>query len=64
VEIEGVSLERLGTLVPEAFSEHWHTTLEFLKIITEHWPGHLAEHGVMSPMARAYRMMAAEAARL
>jgi ATP-dependent helicase/nuclease subunit B len=64
VEIEGVSLEKLGSLVPDAFSEHWHTTLEFLKIITEHWPHHLAEHGVMSPMDRANRLMAAEAARL
>jgi ATP-dependent helicase/nuclease subunit B len=64
VEIEGVSLEKLGTLVPEAFSGHWHATLEFLKIITDNWPRHLAELGVMSPMDRANRVMAAEAARL
>ena len=51
-------------LVPEEFSEHWQQTIEFLKIVTEAWPAHLAEKGLLSPAARRNRAILAEAERL
>ncbi len=57
-------LARLGELVPEEFSEHWQATIEFLKIITEHWPGYLADKGLLSPAERRNRAILAEARRL
>lgn len=64
VETEGVSLAGLAGLVPETFSEHWQKTIKFLTILTEYWPAHLAERGVLSPMERRNRLIRAEAARL
>ena len=45
VETEDKDFAGLAELVPEEFSEHWQQTIEFLKIITEAWPAHLAERG-------------------
>jgi ATP-dependent helicase/nuclease subunit B len=39
-------------------------TLEFLKIVTEHWPRHLEEQGLMAPYARRDKLMEAETKRL
>lgn len=39
-------------MVPENLADHWQATLDFLKIVTEHWPGILNELGVMDPVAR------------
>jgi len=64
VETENVALDGLSQLVPEEFSEHWQDTLEFLKIVTEAWPAHLAEKGLLSPAARRNRAILAEAERL
>src|SRR5690606_22024731 len=64
VETEGASLDRLPDLVPEPFSEHWQQTLEFLKIVLDWWPKHLAERGLTSPMDRRNRLILAEAERL
>lgn len=64
VETESVSLDRLSELVPEAFSEHWQKTLEFLRIVTHFWPEHLVERGLISPMDRRNRLILAEAERL
>ena len=50
--------------MPETLSEHWQTTLEFLKIVTEAWPAYLKERGLSSPMERRNRLVLAEAARL
>jgi ATP-dependent helicase/nuclease subunit B len=50
MEIEDVDLARMQSLVPEAFAEHWERTLAFLRIVTEHWPAHLADHGLISKM--------------
>ena len=46
-------------LVPEEFSEHWSGTLAFLQIVTQFWPAHLAEHGLVSAVARRKRLMQA-----
>ncbi len=64
IETEGASMDGFAGLVPEGFSEHWQTTLQFLQIVREWWPLHLAERGLISPADRRNRMIRAEAARL
>lgn len=64
VETENVSIGNLAGLVPDHFSEHWQRTLDFLKIVVEFWPAHLAEHALLSPMDRRNRIILAEARRL
>ncbi len=57
-------LDELAALVPEEFSEHWQQTIEFLKIVTEAWPAHLQETGLLSPAARRNQAILSEAERL
>ena len=64
VETERVALDTLADLVPEEYSAHWQQTLEFLRIVTEFWPAHLAETGAISPADRRNRLILAEARRL
>src|SRR5690242_3657699 len=46
----------LAAKLPDAadpdFAAHWAQTLEFLHIVTAHWPQWLAEQGLMNPTAR------------
>ncbi len=49
---ERLSFDTLASLVPEQYTAHWHITLDFLKIISEHWPRILAEEGRLDPVAR------------
>ena len=42
IESEEVDLDRLQEIVPEAHAAHWQLTVDFLKIVTEHWPAYLA----------------------
>ncbi len=64
VETEDISLDGLKHLVPDHYSEHWQKTLQFLEIVTAHWPAHLASHGLLSPAARRNAVIRAEAQRL
>ncbi len=64
VESEEADLGALEGLVPENHAEHWQITVDFLKIVTEHWPAHLKESGLVSPVARRDALMAFEAAHL
>ncbi|MEZ5910755.1 MAG: double-strand break repair protein AddB [Hyphomicrobiaceae bacterium] len=64
IETEDASLASLATLVPDSLSEHWQATLDFLKIVTEHWPAYLSEQGVCSPASRRNALIRAEAERL
>lgn len=64
VETEGRSLDKLAELVPEEFSSHWQATIDFLRIVTEHWPAHLAASGLMSPKDRQNRTILAEVRRI
>jgi ATP-dependent helicase/nuclease subunit B len=64
VDTEGVDLSGIGDLVDPEFSEHWQQTVGFLQIVLAHWPEHLAEQGVLSPMARRNMLVLAEAKRL
>jgi ATP-dependent helicase/nuclease subunit B len=63
-ETEEKPLDGLETLVPEGLAEHWQTTLDFLGIVTRHWPAHLAEKGLLSAAVRRNRAVRAEARRL
>ena len=64
LERENAALSNLSTLVPDAYSEHWQKTVEFLKIITDFWPVFLKERGFVSPVARTNALILAEAQRL
>lgn len=64
IERENVSLSGIQNLVPEMYSEHWKKTVEFLKIVTEFWPGYLAASGLTSPEARRNAAILAEADRI
>ncbi|MBO6506317.1 MAG: double-strand break repair protein AddB [Kordiimonadaceae bacterium] len=45
----GVDPQRLKDLAPEHLAQHWQHTLEFLTLVTEHWPRILAELGFQDP---------------
>ena len=62
MQIEEVPFDRLRGIAPENLAHHWQQTLEFLRILAEHWPGVLAEDGVIDPMERRRRLMDAQAA--
>ncbi len=56
----------LAAKLPEAadpdYAAHWAQTLEFLHIVTAHWPQWLAEQGLMNPTARLVALLNAQAA--
>ncbi|KIL97609.1 ATP-dependent nuclease subunit B [Paramagnetospirillum magnetotacticum MS-1] len=60
VQVERLDFADLAKLVPEEYAEHWQVTLKFLAILTEAWPGILAERGVLDPEDRLNRVMAAQ----
>ncbi len=62
VENEGLSFDNLTELVPERHAQHWQTTLDFLKIVTEHWPEIERREGAIGPAARRRKLIAARAA--
>ncbi|HEY6669960.1 MAG TPA: double-strand break repair protein AddB [Methyloceanibacter sp.] len=64
IETEEIDLSQLDTIVPEEFAGHWQLTVEFLKIVTEHWPQYLEDHGLVSPVLRRTTLMAKETERL
>ncbi|HWI28839.1 MAG TPA: double-strand break repair protein AddB [Stellaceae bacterium] len=62
VETEGGDFSRLADLVPADHAQHWQQVLDFLAILTEHWPRHLAEIGALDPAERRNAVLAAQAA--
>ena len=62
VETEGLDFDRLAGLVPEDYATHWQETLEFLKIVTEHWPAIQAEEGCIGPAERRRLLLEAQTA--
>lgn len=64
IETEGADVSGLAGLVPESLAAHWDLSLKFLGIVTEHWPRHLAERGLMSAAARRNLVIRREAERL
>ncbi len=57
VQTERLSFSALEDLVPDEFSSHWQKTLEFLQILTEHWPGILKERGAIDSALHRNRLL-------
>lgn len=55
--IENVPWEGLVSLVPSEFASHWQLTLDFLDIITNHWPQILREKGFIEPYPRHHQLV-------
>ena len=64
IESEEVDLAAIEGIVPEELACHWQLTVDFLRIVTDHWPQYLRDNGVVSPVARRNMLMAREAERL
>lgn len=47
----------LAALVAGELAGHWRETLDFLSIVTEHWPRILAERGAIDPADHGNRML-------
>ena len=62
MQTEGVGFEALDDIVPENLAAHWQQTLEFLRLLTQHWPKVLAAEGALDPADRRNRLMVAQAA--
>ncbi len=63
VETERLGFDRLASLVPAEYAAHWRVTLDFLRIVTEHWPAVLEEENALDPAQRRNRLLEAQAAR-
>ena len=58
----GIDLaETLPGVVTGDLASHWQTTLEFLRIVTHHWPAILASLGQINPAARLVGLINAQA---
>ncbi len=64
IETEGSDWTRLAGLAPDALSGWWQVTLDFLSIVTTHWPDFLAEQGWSNPAAHRGALLRLEAGRL
>ncbi|MEO9336119.1 double-strand break repair protein AddB [Mesorhizobium sp. SB112] len=51
VETEGTDWKRLRDLVSGDLAGWWQVTLDFLDIVSSHWPGMLQERGLSNPAA-------------
>ncbi|MQX37539.1 double-strand break repair protein AddB [Roseospira navarrensis] len=61
VQTERLSFDGLAGLAPDRYATHWAITLDFLRIVTELWPGILEAEGALDPADRRDRLMAAQA---
>ncbi|MEE8516364.1 MAG: double-strand break repair protein AddB [Alphaproteobacteria bacterium] len=61
VHTERIGFDRLAALVPEDYARHWQETLEFLKIVTDHWPGMLSSEGAVDAATRRNLVIEAQA---
>lgn len=64
IETEGSSWVRLAELAPGNLSGWWQVTLDFLSIVTGHWPEFLAARGQSNPAAHRSALIRLEAERL
>jgi ATP-dependent helicase/nuclease subunit B len=64
METAGVPGDALATLAPDDHAEYFQFTLEFLKIVTQQWPAHLLERGMVDPAARRDQLIRAAAERV
>lgn len=63
VETERLGFDKLATLVPDRYAEHWRQTLEFLAILTAQWPAILMGEGAIGAARRRNLLLAALSAR-
>lgn len=61
---QGVDLTQIDGLVTGALATHWQEVVEFLKIVTEQWPGVLEDERAMEPALRRDEMLRRIAQRL
>jgi ATP-dependent helicase/nuclease subunit B len=61
VQTERLSFDRLADLVPEECAGHWQMTLDFLSLLTEHWPEVVAAEGCLDPAQRRNLALEAQA---
>lgn len=52
LQSENIPLSKLQTLVPSLYAAHWQVTLDFLMIVSNHWPNILEENQKLDPIAR------------
>ena len=64
VGIAGIDWRAIARLPPDEYAGYWQTTLEFLKIAGEGWPGYLSAIARADPAARRDQLLRAEARRL
>jgi len=60
VHTERLSFDGLKDLAPDAFAEHWQQTLDFLKLLTDLWPGVLDDEGAIDAADRRNRLFDAQ----
>jgi ATP-dependent helicase/nuclease subunit B len=63
VHTERLDFATLKSLVPGDYAQHWSRTVDFLSIVTEHWPNILRERGALDPADRRNRLLGRQAAR-
>lgn len=61
IQTEGLTLDQVETLVPEAYAEHWAQTVAFLNILRTQWPAYLEASGEIDAADRRNRLMQAQA---
>lgn len=61
VATEGLDFDRLADLVPEKLADHWQQTLDFLTLLTGHWPEILEAEGAVDPATRRNLLLEARA---
>lgn len=61
VQTEARDFTQLAALVPANYATHWQRIIDFLAILTEHWPRLLGEIGCLDPAERRNRVLAAQA---
>ena len=57
VQTERLSFDALDALVPAEHALHWEDTLEFLRLVTTHWPAILESEGCLDPADRRNRLI-------
>ncbi|MBT5074445.1 MAG: double-strand break repair protein AddB, partial [Kordiimonadaceae bacterium] len=57
VQTEGLEFDELENIVPDEYAIHWQQTIEFLKILTEHWPDILGSTGYMDAALRRNNLL-------
>ena len=58
IQIARLDPDALAALAPEEYAAHWQEVLQFLAIIMNQWPAHLAEHDKIDPWARRDALLA------